>query len=208
MAYTQPKLSATKPTQTQIVSAKAKSINNMSTEERLNLWKDVATNMLDPDQANKVSKEELIAFATAGNQQEQIERMNILANTATEIGKKTYKYNINQNGANELLYDMRNFHNFRGTREELISDPMFNSPIRPGTSPSKSYYMSAKDFLFSNEFDLNISDDFNSKPEIQSIVLNEFQPLNVTYMTTYATSLLTALEGENRTYSELHLILH
>ena len=42
--------------------------------------------------------------------------------------------------------------------------------------------MSAKDFLFANEFDLNISDDFNSKPEVQPIILNEFQPYNISYL--------------------------
>ena len=131
MAYTQPKISIEQKKQYQEVKSKATSINNMSEADRLKLWKDVSTRLLNPDEANKVSKEELIMFATSGNQKEQAERLKILSDTATEIGKKTYKYNINQSGANELLFDIRNFHNFRGTREEFVANPMFNSPIRP-----------------------------------------------------------------------------
>lgn len=54
--------------------------------------------------------------------------------------------------------------------------------------------MSAKDFLFANEFDLNISDDFNSKPEVQPIILNEFQPYNISYLTPYLADTIQGLE--------------
>ena len=196
MAYTQPKITAVQKQKAQEIQARASEINNMTSEQRLKLWSDVSESLINPDKTSQLSQAELIAFATSGNKQEQLERRTILAETATQVGRKQYKYNVNQDGANELLYDIRNFHNFRGTREEFIANPTFNSPIRPGTSPSKSYYMSTKDFLFSNEFDLNVKDDFISKPEVQSIVLNEFQPQNIAYMTKYAGTLLRILEGE------------
>lgn len=196
MAYTQPKITAVQKQKAQEIQARASEINNMTSEQRLKLWADVSESLINPDKTSQLSQAELIAFATSGNKQEQLERRTILAETATQVGRKQYKYNVNQDGANELLYDIRNFHNFRGTREEFIANPTFNSPIRPGTSPSKSYYMSTKDFLFSNEFDLNVKDDFISKPEVQSIVLNEFQPQNIAYMTKYAGTLLRILEGE------------
>lgn len=78
---------------------------------------------------------------------------------------------------------MRNFKNFRSTKDEYFneeSDAAFGVGGRTaGTSPSKSFYMSAKDFLFSES--LNLVDTAINIPEIQPIILNEFQPDNQVY---------------------------
>lgn len=121
---------------------------------------------------------ELLAIANASDTQAQEKYKRIFEEVQKSLGKKVYKYNINQTGANGVLEDLRNFHNFRTTWDEFPDESessMFGTTGRQtGTSPSKSYYMSAKDFLFSNS--LNYDDSLFNKPEIQPIILNEFQP--------------------------------
>lgn len=109
-----------------------------------------------------------------------------VAKLVYEGSRKKYRYNIQQSES-LLLEDIRNFHNFRGTYDEFYRESdskdnlyKFNSALSNGTGPSRSYYMSNGDFLFSNSID--IDPDNISKPEVQPIILNEFQPNELMYL--------------------------
>jgi hypothetical protein len=81
--------------------------------------------------------------------------------------KRTYhptKEEIN-NGEKYSYGDLRAYHNFRkaGNNDGMIGNP-------------RTYSMSAKDFIFSNEFTMSNTIK-NSGIGVQPIILNEFQPL-------------------------------
>lgn len=63
------------------------------------------------------------------------------------------------------------------TFRQLMSDT--TGILRP---TSISYRMSNYDFLYCDTFDLNTNPSFMSKPEIQKIVLNEFQPYDQIFL--------------------------
>lgn len=104
---------------------------------------------------------------------------------------------------NGILEDVRNFHNFRATFSEfrtsknsrtIINDGynLFDRPeqIEFGRSPSKSYYMSANDFLFTDKIQISknsndITPIYGTETAIQPIILNEFQPDSTVWNTSY-----------------------
>ena len=100
-------------------------------------------------------------------------------------------------GPNELLEDVRNFHNFRSQYDEYITgiktiggQPSVFTPriTGSGTSPSKSFYMSAGDFFFSEKIQFNSSTNVArevavDQSQVQPIILNEFQPDTIVYNT-------------------------
>ena len=57
------------------------------------------------------------------------------------------------------------------------------------TSPSRSYFMSNNDFLFSENLDMTINEDY--KTFIQPLILNEFQPEQIVYASKLVTDFLT-----------------
>ena len=60
---------------------------------------------------------------------------------------------------------------------------------------SISYRMSNYDFLYCDTFDLNTNSSFMSKPEIQKIVLNEFQPYDQIFLGQTVQALLGGILG-------------
>lgn len=116
------------------------------------------------------------------------ERFKNIDGKLLDDAKKKYKYNILNNGINNVLLDIRNYKNFRSVYSKIsnynINDIKntigFNSITDlQGTNPSKSYYMSNSDFLWSNSIELI---DNRQKPEVQSIIFNEFQPDTMIYL--------------------------
>lgn len=69
--------------------------------------------------------------------------------------------------------------------------------FRAGTSPSKSFYMSAGDFCFSEKIQFNYNSNVVrevavDQSQVQPIILNEFQPDTVVYDTKLMLSALDA----------------
>lgn len=60
--------------------------------------------------------------------------------------------------------------------------------------PAKSFYMSNKDFLFSESYLNDIKTDEYS-PQIQPIILNEFQPDQINYVTNLITAGIDLVEN-------------
>ena len=69
---------------------------------------------------------------------------------------------------------------------------MLTGQFHDSTSPSRSYFMSNNDFLFSENLDMTINEDY--KTFIQPLVLNEFQPEQITYLSKL---LVTALGSKS-----------
>lgn len=119
-----------------------------------------------------------------------------------KTSKEVYKYNINVSGPNEFLEDVRNYHNFRSQFDEYPKsspsiagkpDMFGGGTVRAGTAPSKSYYMSAHDFLFSEQISFDASQErwraiAMDPSQVQPIVLNEFQPDTVIFNTKLMTT--------------------
>jgi len=125
-------------------------------------------------------KQLILLFNSADKEQLKTLTKSIFEGIENAANEK-FKYNIQKKSPNELLEDIRNFKNFRGTIDEFYKpkyDPNsvfgIGSMTPAGTGPSKSYYMSNHDFLYSETFDVN--PDYANKPEVQPIILNEFQP--------------------------------
>lgn len=108
--------------------------------------------------------------------------------TLLKEATKKFKYNIQNQNINDLLEDIRNSKNFRGTIDEFYK-PVYDRNgmfglggglTAAGTGPSRSYYMSNHDFLYSNSFE--VDPNYPNKPEVQPIILNEFQPDQIIYL--------------------------
>lgn len=169
----------------------------LSKAERDAQVKQYIESLYDPSKASSLSKIEVLALANAADKESQQQYSRWFESIQKSAGKRLYKYNINQTGANGILEDLRNFRNFRSTWDEFpnTSDSsVFGTQGRQaGTSPSKSFYMSAKDFLFSNS--LSYNDSLFNKPEIQPIILNEFQPDVQIYWTSLVTNFFQGIFG-------------
>ena len=90
--------------------------------------------------------------------------------------------------------DIRNYYNFRCTYDQYYKRPdpaayIDNFGYKYGTSPSKSYYMSKEDFLFSYMYDVDINPDTMNN-NVQPIVLNEFQPDVIVYVSKVLSTLV------------------
>jgi hypothetical protein len=106
------------------------------------------------------------------------QRSKKITETALALGKQKYKYNILTTSPNEFLVDLRNFYNFRSTQNNMLTGVhkiKATTSLQAGTNPSKSYYMTAGDFLFAEDFDLNV--DQNMSIQYAKLVINEKQPM-------------------------------
>lgn len=172
--------------------------------------KDYITALLTPgmDASQVLSNTELYYIAASMSSAEANELKAWMNDKQLQISKEIYKYNINVSGPNEFLEDVRNYHNFRSQFDEypatsptIAGKPdMFGAGnTRAGTAPSKSYYMSAGDFFFSEKISINTTNNVHravpvDPSYIQPIILNEFQPdatiFNSRLMTTGLESVL------------------
>ncbi len=123
-------------------------------------------------------------------------------------GRQIYKWNINNSGTNNRLLDIRNYYNFRCTYDQYYTrveaeNIIDNMGYQYGTAPSKSYYMSNEDFLFSYMYDVDI-DPSTISQNVQPIVLNEFQPDVIVYITKILNTLLdTGIEQLKKSDNKL-----
>lgn len=166
---------------------------------------------LSPDAAKyaeKISQDLKTARTlSADAKKKQLEQENELIKNNSRAMTLANKYTIgnvydkgnNKNAAdvkitavNAKLLDIRNYHNFRTAKEEFsaIGDDKLltidGALYYAGHGPSRSYFMSNSDFLFSEELNMNISNDYGTF--IQPIVLNEFQPEAIVYLSKLITS--------------------
>ena len=131
----------------------------------------------------------LFAITDESNRQEILKKYSNIEEIH-KVYSQHYKYNMQPNSNSLLLQDVRNFKNFRATYDTYykegepakndIFNPFKNFNNNGGTNPSKSYYMSNADFLFSDSFTELSTTPF--KPEVQPIILNEFQPDELIYL--------------------------
>lgn len=135
----------------------------------------------------------------------QTDANKILAEFSRAIIGNKFKYNIQDVEGNSILYDLRNTkNNFRSrssdsaTSRNSKQDDPFNLNFTAintnnGTGPSRSYYMSNNDFIFSESF--NLSEDNPNKPYVQPIILNEFQPDQIILLNEIFASTVNAVFG-------------
>ena len=81
---------------------------------------------------------------------------------------KTF-YNDIINAPNREMYDLRNFHNFRSNN----SYKQMNGQAKTSPNPNRSYYLS--DICYSDSINYT-GNDRQLNPDVQTIVINEFQP--------------------------------
>lgn len=130
----------------------------------------------------------------------------ILTDYKAKNAKNINKYNISRSGPNEALEDVRNYHNFRSFINEYPersksvagkADLWNAESFRTGTSPSKSYYMSNGDFLYTDKIKITSNSDITpilDESCVQPIILNEFQPDTILYdLTLYSKAISTGL---------------
>lgn len=93
-----------------------------------------------------------------------------------------YKYNI-RNNLNEKLFDIRNYRNFRSlfanSNNSLANQNFTKTVMGGGTCASRSFYMSKKDFFWSQNYLKNYTYDGSKllQDPVQNIILNEYQPV-------------------------------
>lgn len=149
-----------------------------------------------------LSNTELFFIAANMTEAEANYLKNYMNDQIIKYSKEIYKYNINVSGPNEFLEDVRNYHNFRSQFDEYPKaspsiagkpDMFGGGTVRAGTAPSKSYYMSAHDFLFSEQIAFDASEKrwraiAMDPSQVQPIILNEFQPDTVIFNTKLMTT--------------------
>ena len=93
------------------------------------------------------------------------------------------KYKVFGSTADPVLIDLRNYYNFRSTFSPDLIKYMrsFNQQHRSDDllSPSKSYFMSKNDFLFSDKISSIETDS------VPGLIINEFQPDKVAYWSNF-----------------------
>ena len=181
---------------------KIEKIKLLSKDERIKVFTNYIESVYDPNKDSTLSLQEVRELGLSSDTATADEFKKILADMQAKVGQKIYKYNVSNTGPNSLLLDLRNYHNFRslnnanaGTDPSTGKPSAFGTGIRAAaTSPSKSYYMSQKDFLFAERLDMNV--DAVHFSEVQPIILNEFQPDKITYATELGVGAMQLLGGK------------
>jgi len=88
--------------------------------------------------------------------------------TTTTTSSKIF-YNDIINAPNREMYDLRNFHNFRSNNNYQ----QLNGQAKISPNPNRSYYLS--DICYSDSINYT-GRDKQLNPDVQTIVINEFQP--------------------------------
>lgn len=169
--------------------------NNKSLEQLQKILESYNQKLTDPIKAASLSKTEvqeityvnsLIATKAGTGKLKQIyeKRTKQIQQTLIQTGKKKYKYNILTTSPNQFLVDIRNFYNFRSTRDNMATGTntaiTATASVQAGTNPSKSYYMTAGDFLFAEDFNLNTQ--VNKSIQYAKLIINEKQPSEVLHV--------------------------
>lgn len=81
----------------------------------------------------------------------------------------TYAWDVVNDPAREP-YDLRNYKNFRSNIDEKAREKKKESELSP--NPNKSYYL--RDICYAEHLDFGTNSKLN--PDVQTIILNEFQP--------------------------------
>lgn len=162
---------------------------------KLEIFQDYLDFLEDPSKGSKLSTLQQSALGFSADTATANKFKQLLAAKRTQIAKKRYgKYTINNANPNDKLLDIRNYHNFRSSTDEFQATTATTNGLLgfiPGNTPSKSYFMSAKDFLFSESLDMYAKEfEYDYNAGIQPIILNEYQPDVTKYFSKIAADLL------------------